>query len=203
MPRSNLSSSQKSSADEKVKVGGPSNEHCYSSYTTQPYKWIWTKNKNTVLDAPASTFARLHLPVSTFIHLRPPASTYVHMLWSTCIHFDPHASNFVHQHPPKSTFIHFCPPGSTCIHMCSTASICVHLYPLAYICIHFHPPAFTCVHQHPMHPTTSIFAHLRLVIWSSGHINVAFWQFLPMFKKIPTIFNFLYLLANYFQLWYI
>ena len=44
MPRNNLSSSQKSSADEKVKVAGPSNQHCYSSYTTQPYKWIWTKN---------------------------------------------------------------------------------------------------------------------------------------------------------------
>ena len=81
MPRSNLSSSQKSSADEKVKVAGPSNQHCYSSYTTQPYKWIWTKNKNNVLDAPAaaSTFARLHLPMSTCIHLCQPASSCVHL----------------------------------------------------------------------------------------------------------------------------
>ena len=88
MPRNNLSSSQKSSADKKVKVAGPSNQHCQSSYATQPYKWIWTKNENTVLDAPASTFARLHLPVSTFIHLRPAVSTYahLHLPMSTCIH---------------------------------------------------------------------------------------------------------------------
>ena len=59
MPRNNLSSSQKSSADKKVKVAGLSNQHCHSSYTTQPYKWIWTKNKNTFLDATASTFTRL------------------------------------------------------------------------------------------------------------------------------------------------
>ena len=87
MPRSNLSSSQKSSADEKVKVAGPSNQHCYSSYTTQPYKWIWTKNKNNVLDAPAaaSTFARLHLPVSTFIHLCQPASSCVHLCPPQCV----------------------------------------------------------------------------------------------------------------------
>ena len=97
MPRSNLSSSQKSSADEKVKVAGPSNQHCYSSYTTQPYKWIWTKNKNTLLDAPASTFARLHLPVSTFIHLRPAVSTYAHL------------------HPPVSTCIQLRPPVSTSV----------------------------------------------------------------------------------------
>ena len=87
MPRSNLSSSQKSSADKKVKVAGPSNQHCYSSYTTQPYKWIWTKNKNNVLDAPAaaSTFARLHLPVSTFIHLCQPASSCVHLCPPQCV----------------------------------------------------------------------------------------------------------------------
>ena len=54
MLRSNLSSSQKSLADKKVKVAGPSNQHCLSSYTTQPYEWIWTKNKNTVSDAPAT-----------------------------------------------------------------------------------------------------------------------------------------------------
>ena len=87
MPRSNLSSSQKSSADEKVKVAGPSNQHCYSSYTTQPYKWIWTKNKNNVLDAPAaaSTFARLHLPMSTCIHLCQPASSCVHLCPPQCV----------------------------------------------------------------------------------------------------------------------
>ena len=87
MPRSNLSSSQNSVADEKVKVAGPSNQHCYSSYTTQPYKWIWTKNKNNVLDAPAaaSTFARLHLPVSTFIHLCQPASSCVHLCPPQCV----------------------------------------------------------------------------------------------------------------------
>ena len=33
MPWSNFSSSQKSSADKKVKVAGPSNQHCHSSYT--------------------------------------------------------------------------------------------------------------------------------------------------------------------------
>ena len=78
MPWSNFSSSQKSSADKKVKVAGPSNRH-YSSHTTQPYKWIWTKNKNNVLDAPAaaSTFVHLHPPVSTCVQLRPPVSTSV------------------------------------------------------------------------------------------------------------------------------
>ena len=35
MLRSSLSSSQTSLADKKVKVAGPSNQHCYSSYTTQ------------------------------------------------------------------------------------------------------------------------------------------------------------------------
>ena len=87
MPRSNLSSSQKSSADEKVKVAGPSNQHCYSSYTTQPYKWIWTKNKNNVLDAPAaaSPFPRLHLPMSTCIHLCQPASSCVHLCPPQCV----------------------------------------------------------------------------------------------------------------------
>ena len=57
MPRNNLSSSQKSSADKKVKVAGPSNQHCHSSYITQPYEWIWIKNKDTVLDAP-TTFGK-------------------------------------------------------------------------------------------------------------------------------------------------
>ena len=87
MPRTNLSSSQKSSADKKVKVAGPSNQHCHSSYTTQPYKWIWTKNKNNVLDAPAaaSTFARLHLPMSTCIHLSQPASSCVHLCPPQCV----------------------------------------------------------------------------------------------------------------------
>ena len=87
MPRSNLSSSQKSSADKKVKVAGPSNQHCHSSYTTQPYKWIWTKNKNNVLDAPAaaSTLARLHLPMSTCIHLCQPASSCVHLCPPQCV----------------------------------------------------------------------------------------------------------------------
>ena len=33
MPWSNFSSSQKSSADKKVKEAGPSNQHCHSSYT--------------------------------------------------------------------------------------------------------------------------------------------------------------------------
>ena len=107
MPRSNLSSSQKSSADKKVKVAGPSNQHCHSSYTTQPYKWIWTKNKNTVLDAPASTFARLHLPVSTFIHLRPAVSTYAHL------------------HLPMSTCIHLCQPASSCVHLCPPQCVTV------------------------------------------------------------------------------
>ena len=109
MLRSNLSSSQKSSADEKVKVAGPSNQHCYSSYTTQPYKWIWTKNKNNVLDAPAaaSTFARLHLPVSTFIHLRPAVSTYAHL------------------HLPMSTCIHLCQPASSCVHLCPPQCVTV------------------------------------------------------------------------------
>ena len=96
MPRNNLSSSQKSSADEKVKVAGPSNQHCYSSYTTQPYKWIWTKNKNNVLDAPAaSTYVHLHPPTSTCI--RSPASTYVHL------------------HPPVSTCVQLRPPVSTSV----------------------------------------------------------------------------------------
>ena len=107
MPRSNLSSSQKSSADKKVKVAGLSNQHCHSSYTTQPYKWIWTKNKNTVLDAPASTFPRLHLPVSTFIHLRPAVSTYAHL------------------HLPMSTCIHLCQPASSCVHLCPPQCVTV------------------------------------------------------------------------------
>ena len=97
MPRSNLSSSQKYSADKKVKVAGPSNQQCYSSYTTQPYKWIWTKNKNNVLDAPASTF----------IHLRPPASTYAHL------------------HLPMSTCIHLCQPASSCVHLCPPQCVTV------------------------------------------------------------------------------
>ena len=99
MPGSNLSSSQKSLADKKVKVAGPSNQHCLSSYTTQPYKWIWTKNKNDVLDAP--TFVHLRLPVSTFVDLRPPVSTYVQLRlpMSTCIHMRPLLSTCVHQHP--------------------------------------------------------------------------------------------------------
>ena len=98
VPRSNLSSSQKSSADEKVKVAGPSNQHCYSSYTTQPYKWIWTKNKNNVLDAPAaSTYVHLHPPTSSCVQIRSPASTYVHL------------------HPPVSTCIQLRPPLSTSV----------------------------------------------------------------------------------------
>ena len=90
-----------------MKVAGPSNQHCHSSYTTQPYKWIWTKNKNTVLDAPASTFARLHLPVSTFIHLRPAVSTYAHL------------------HLPMSTCIHLCQPASSCVHLCPPQCVTV------------------------------------------------------------------------------
>ena len=71
MARSNLSSSQKCLADKKVKVAVPSNQHCLYSYTTQPYEWIWTKNKNTALDAP-TTFANLgilRLPLATFGNL--------------------------------------------------------------------------------------------------------------------------------------
>ena len=174
MPRSNLISSQKSSADKKVKVAGLSNQHCHSSYTTQPYKWIWTKNKNTVLDATASTFTCLWSSpafdphASNFLHLRPPASTFIHMhpLFSICIHLHPLLSNCVHLGQPAFTCVHLRPSALTCIHLRISASTFIHLHPLLSTCTHFHPPASTCVHQHPMHPTTSIFAHPRLVIWS-------------------------------------
>ena len=206
MPRNNLSSSQKSSADKKVKVAGPSNQHCHSSYITQPYEWIWIKNKHAVLDAP---------PASTYVHLLPPLSTYVHLHPPTC--------TFIHFCPTASTYVHLRPPGSTCVHMCSPASICVHLYTLAYICIHFHPPTSTFVHLHPLSSTcihmcppashASNYIHFcppasgYLIIWSYQRCVLAtfanFCQCLEKFQLMATIFNFLYLLANYFQLWYL
>ena len=115
------------------------------------------------------------------------------------IHMHPILSICIHLNPPKSTFIHFCPPASTWVNLRSHVSTSVHLRPPVCTCVYLHPYASTFVHQHTMHPTTSIFVHMRLVIWSSGHINVAFWQFLPMFRKNPTDgnnFNFLYLLEE-------
>ena len=114
MPRSNLSSSQKSSADKKVKVAGPSNQHCHSSYITQPYEWIWIKNKHTVLDAP---------PASTYVHLLPPLSTYVHLR--------PHMPTCVYLCPPASTCVNLRPAASSCVHLCPPASTFIPLYPHA------------------------------------------------------------------------
>ena len=107
--KNNLSSSQKSTVDKKVKVAGPSNQHCHSSYITQLYEWIWIKNKDTVLDA--STCFHLRPPMSTCVHLRPPTST--------CVHICPPVSTYVivHLHPPASTCVHLCPPASTFIQL--------------------------------------------------------------------------------------
>ena len=87
MPWSNFRLSQKSSADEKVKVGGPPNQHCHSSFTTQPHTWIWTKNENAA---------------SSCFHLRPPASNYVR--------FRPPMSTCIHLCQPASSCVHLCPP---------------------------------------------------------------------------------------------
>ena len=140
MPWSNFSSSQKSSADKKVKVAGPSNQHCHSSYITKPYKWIWTKNKNSVLDAP------------TCVHLRPSSSTFVHLGLpvSTFVHLHPHASICIYRCPPVSTCVQLRPAVSSCVQLCPPASTWVNLSPPASTFIHLHPLLFTCVHMHPL-----------------------------------------------------
>ena len=180
MPRNNLSSSQKSSADKKVKVAGPSNQHCHSSYITQPYEWIWIKNKHTVLDAP---------PASTCFHLCPPTST--------CIHFHPHASTFLHLHPPASTCIHLHPPlsffvqlrlpMSTCVHLGQPAFTCVHLRPSAFTCIHLRISASTFIHLHS-HVSTSIpciqlHPLLSTCVWLSDHLVISTLFFLATFAN--------------------
>ena len=119
LPRNKLGLSQKSSADKKVKVAGLLNQHCNSSYTTTPYKWLWTKNENTVLDAP---------PACTCVHLFPPSSTYV---MSTFVHLCPPVSTCVQLGPPMSTYVDLCQPASSFVHLRPPASTCVHLYLLA------------------------------------------------------------------------
>ena len=135
---------------------------------------------------------------SPAFNLHPPL-IHMHPILSICIHLNPPSSTFIHFCPPVSTWVNLRSHVSTSVHLRPTVCTCVYLHPLSSTFIHFHPSASTCVHQHPMHPTTSIFAHPRLVIWSSGHINVAFWQFLPMFRTfrlMATICNFLYLLEE-------